>query len=200
MFLLIVSIMINCVNSQVSAPTQKASSELSNKNSQNNQNSIENKFGNTLKEEYTDSDGNVKSRSYRYGFQYKDSYKPAKPSGELSKESYTKESGDQSARSYRYGWQYKPKEEAEEKPIKLKAQKWNAPLENPGENAGAGAAAASDNSSSPSTPSSSAASSSSAPANPLAPSADDIKRKDADILNRMKDLIKERQQLKAGKN
>jgi hypothetical protein len=197
MFLLIVSIMINCINAQVAAPTQKTSSELGNKN---NQNSIENKIGNTLKEEYTDSDGNVKSRSYRYGFQYKDNFKTAKPSGEVLKESYTKESGDQSARSYRYGWQYKPKEEAAEAPIKLKAQKWNAPLENPGENAGAGAATHSDSASSSSSAPSSSASSSSAPANPLAPSADDIKRKDADILNRMKDLIKERQQLKAGKN
>jgi len=187
MFLLIVATIINCANSQVAAPIQKPSSEQSN---QNNQNSTEKKIGKTLQEEYTDSEGNIKTRSYRYGFQYKDSFKPAKPSGSTLKESYTNQSGDQNSRSYRYGWQYKSDDTAEEKPIKLKAPKWNtAPAENAGENAGSAV-------SSESTPTSSSAS---APTTSLAPSGDDIKKKDADILNRMKDLIKERQQLKTGK-
>jgi len=194
MFFIIVAAIINCANAQIATPTKKASSELSN---QNNQNSAAKNYGNTISEEYTDSDGNVKTRSYRYGFQYKDSFKPAKPTGGTSKESYTNQSGDQGSRSYRYGWQYKSDDESAGQPIKLKAPKWNAPVENSGESAGAAAGSDSPSSAPAASPSSSG--SSSAPANPLAPSADDIKRKDADIINRMKDLIKERQQLKNGK-
>ena len=193
MFFIIIATIINSANAQVGASIHQASSTISNQNNQNNQNSaVTNKYGNTLQEEYTDSDGNIKKRSYRYGFQYKDSFKPAKPSGVISKESYTNPSGDQSSRSYRYGWQYKSGEEAYEAPIKMKAQKLNAPMESTGESAGAAA-------SSDSSPSSSAAPSASSSAPSLVPSADDIKRKDADIMNRMKDLIKERQQLKSGK-
>jgi len=197
MFLVIAAIIINGANAQVAAPIQSSSSELSNQRNQNNQNSAAKNYGNTIREEYTDSDGNTKSRAYRYGFQYNDSFKPVKPVGGSSKESYTNQSGDQGARSYKYGWQYKSDEASDEKPIKLKAPKWSAPTESTGENAGSSVSSDTSPSSSSSTATPSVAPPSASTSSPT-PASDEAKKKDTDILNRMKDLIQERQKLKSG--
>jgi len=192
-FIIAITTMLNCANAQIAAPIQKPNSEQSNQNNQNNQNTAVRNIGNTLHEEYTDSDGNLKSKAYRYGFQYKDTFKPAKPSGTTLKESYTSQSGDQGTRNYRYGWQYKSDQEGDDKPLKLTAPKWNAPTPTDTSGDSAGSAAASSSDSTPSSPPPS-----SPPATALAPSDSDTKNKDVDVFNRMKDLIKERQQLKSG--
>lgn len=187
MLLVIIATIISCVNAQYGVSIQKPSSEIS--KNQNNQNSSAKNYGDPIKEEYTDSDGNIKTRSYRYGFQYKDSFKPVKPSGGTSTEAYTNQSGDEGSRSYRYGWQYRPEQESAGQSIKLKAPKLSPPSESSG----------GDVSSSSSSEPAPASASSPPPASSTASSAGDIKSKDADILNRMKDLIKERQKLKSVK-
>jgi flagellar motor protein MotB len=173
MFFLIVAAIINSANAQTTAPIQKPTVD---------QKVQPPDTGNASYEEYTDSDGNIKRRAFKYGFQYKD-YKSAKPVGKSQQETYTKDSGDLSDRSFKYGFQYNGEEESAA-PIKLKAPKLASPSES------------ADNYSSP--PPSSASSSPPTTANAFAPASDDLKKKDADILSKMKDLIKERQQLKAG--
>lgn len=183
MFFLIVAAIINSTNAQVAAPVQKPTANQNNQNAQPDR-------GATSYEEYTDSDGNIKKHGFKYGFQYGDTYKNVKPSGQPQKETYTKDGGDLSERSYKYGFQYG--EEDSGNPIKLKSPKMAAPPENADSSYAA--------SSPSSNPSDSSASPSSSPtsANPLAPTPGDIKQKDADILNKMKDLIKARNELKAG--
>jgi hypothetical protein len=186
MFILIVAAIINSTYAQTAAPVQKPTVE---------QKQVAPKeTGSVNYENYVDALGNVKKRGFRYSFQYKDEFKPVKPAGATQKETYVKPSGDLGQRSYKYGFQYQGAE-SEEKPIKLKAPKLATPTEPlPGSGESSEPSSSSSSESAPSRSSSSAAS-----ASPLAPSSDDIKKKDAEILGKMKDLIKERQQLQLKK-
>ena len=187
MILIIFALIITSVYPQVSGPAQTTPSSLANNKNANNNN---NDPGKVSYEEYTASDGTIKTRGFRYGFQYKEGVKPAKPSGDVQKETYVNSNGEVSSRSFRYGSQYDAGE-AEEKPLKLKAPKLSAPTETPNQGTEFGGG-------SPSPAASSDTSSNVAPSASLKPSADDLKQKDKEIMNKMKDLLKERENLKKG--
>ncbi len=170
----IVTVIMGMADAQIAGQIQQPTAN------QNNQN-VQRDTGSTNYEEYTDSDGNVKRRAFKYGFQYSESYKPAKPVGQTQKESYTTGSGELSERSFKYAHQYTG-DEGSPAPIKLKAQKTTPPSEGSNSYPTSSPSSSSSSSSPSSTPSSTA----------------DAKERDADVMNKMRELIKERQQLKAG--
>lgn len=83
--------------------------------------------GDVIVEKYTDTDGNVQYRKYRYGFQYdKKTVITDKPTGDIQYKTYTNPDGTNSKEAYSWGFQYKDNNDSTKvtTPVKPKAPKF----------------------------------------------------------------------------